>query len=92
MLKYCKVCKRNVEKLTRDHIIPKSIVFKLHQMLEMKTHYGPHGWNNTNNYRMICKQCNENKADKLDWTEPWTREFMQHAIDRINYKLKTWDK
>lgn len=87
MLKYCKLCKRNVEKLTRDHIIPKSIIYKIHHLFDMDNKFGPYGWNNTKNYRMVCKECNECKADRLDWSEQWTRDFMQHLVEKIQKNL-----
>lgn len=86
MLKYCKCCGRNFETLTRDHIVPKSLVGRMYFAFGLSKKYSTFS-GNVENYRMICKECNQSKKNKLDWTEPYTREFMEQVMLSIQKKL-----
>jgi len=80
----CNLCKREVDKLTKDHIVPVSYIRKLDKakikyshILTKKNkkifgHYIP-------NIRMICGDCNSKRGNKL---------FNHPLINEISYLLE----
>lgn len=85
----CPTCNQEVEKLTRDHVVPKWLLnpSKL-KLLGVK----PEGsWiefcNRTKLMRRICADCNLKKGGKVDYKDETTREFMQYMVDKIQENL-----
>lgn len=70
----CSRCGRT-EKLTLDHIVPKSYLRDFgvnpdHEVIE-------------GNYQLLCNLCNSHKSNKPDFTIPKTKEIFQLLIEKI---------
>ncbi len=78
----CPKCNKEKEKLTKDHVIPKWLLRRLHNY-GIKRCKAPKVVN-----EMICSSCNVRKGGKLDYSNPEVREFMRwfayEILDNIN--------
>lgn len=65
----CSMCCRYVYLLTVDHIVPTSIIDCLDDSGFMKYNY-------EYNFQFLCKPCNNLKANKLDKSNPKTKNVL----------------
>ena len=63
------------EKLTLDHIVPKSYVRDFGVYPDYETIEG--------NYQLLCNLCNSAKSNKPDFTVPKTKEILLQLLSEI---------
>jgi 5-methylcytosine-specific restriction endonuclease McrA len=72
----CANCKHKVQTLTVDHIIPVSFI----EVLD-RTGLLVHEWED--NFQYMCRACNQFKSNRIDITNPKTKELLQALINQI---------
>ncbi len=83
---YCPLCHKLVRTLTKDHIVPRSLIAKAHR--EKVSLKGVLGRKNAKifgqwipNIRMICERCNTKRGDKL-FDHPLINEVLKRFKER----------
>jgi 5-methylcytosine-specific restriction endonuclease McrA len=76
---YCQICKGTTN-LTLDHIIPCAIL----QFLGIDRAES-HKWRyHSQNFQLLCKQCNQLKRDRINWTDPRSKPLLLEYIENLN--------
>lgn len=78
----CPRCKREVEGLTRDHVIPRWFARRLSSLGVSVPKFT---WSRI---QMICMMCNQLKGAKLEWRDPYVRQYVSLLIQILGDKLK----
>jgi len=81
----CPKCNKEKEKLTKDHVIPKWLLRRLHNY-GIKRGKAPKVVN-----EMICGSCNVRKGGELDYSNIKVRMFMLWFVEKIMDKLNEYE-
>ncbi len=77
----CSKCKRNMEKLSVDHIVPVNFLKCLDDTRLM--------YEDEDNFVVICQPCNHLKSGRFDFTNPKTAKLLQKYIEPYLKQEKT---
>jgi hypothetical protein len=82
--KICPRCGCEVGYLTRDHIVPRSLMDPLEKIFKFSSYVTQ----KKNNIQEMCYECNSWKTNKIDWYHPHTRHVMAELYDMIGVELE----
>lgn len=75
--KCCEKC-ASIYELTLDHIVPQSFLKDLGMVPE-------HDYN-VNNFRLLCKKCNNDKGNHFDFTDERTEKLLQYYLGKRKWR------
>lgn len=85
----CPKCNKEVLFLTRDHIIPESLIRFVGKigLSKMKFKKNSAYYGGISNIEMICEKCNRTKGNYVDWKDPIVREYIYQIANNMLEKL-----
>jgi len=76
----CPRCNKFVERLTKDHIIPKWFARRFPLLVGGKM-------NKERKKQMMCQPCNLKKGGRIDFTDEYSREYVSKIIKILQDNL-----